>query len=164
MLGVGLALVLPLLIGPRNAHAATGTTPTPPKQLRFGTADKDPFVFTWVDNTDGSFDTDDQAADQIHDLFAGTAWLFQDDGSLVVATGTSLDNLKPIVTLHQAHTSDLTYYLVHWRAKDGSQSIDGNVIVSTQDPKKAFVQVEFVDRQTDGSTLTHHIELTLTSQ
>ena len=168
LLGLGATLALHVLIASSPAQAAPlppqPTQPPQPKQLRLGTADKDPFVFTWVDGADGAVATDAKTAANVHDLFAKTVWVFLDDGSLIVAQGTSLDNLKAIVTLHQAHSSDLTFFLIHWRSKDGAQSMDGSVNVSSQDAKKAFVEMTFVDRQKDGSSFSNHIETALTSQ
>jgi hypothetical protein len=135
-----------------------------PQTLRLGIADNDPFVFTWVDGTDGSVSIDDKTAAKVHDLFANTVWLFLDDGRLIVAKGQSLNDLMEIVTLQHRHNDKLTFYLAHWRSKDGAQPIDLSVNVSGQDPKQAFVEMTFVDRQPDGSSMTHHVELSLQSQ
>src|SRR2546423_1240981 len=83
----------------------------PPQTVRLGIADKDPFVFTWLDGADGSVHTDTATATQVHDLFANTAWIFLDDGRLIIGKGQALDNLKEIVTLHYAHNDKLTFYL-----------------------------------------------------
>jgi hypothetical protein len=164
------SLAMPLLSLAPPGHAAppapaaqpSSQPTTQPKVLKQAVGESDPFVITFVDSADGKLSTDSKFASQIHDLFADTAWLFLDDGSLVIGqkNGDKLDSLFNPAMLNNDKN---TYFLFHLRTNAGL-FLDGTVNVSSKDPTQAFAEMTLLMMGDKGASATSHIEQVLTVQ
>src|SRR5688500_14520199 len=113
LLGLAIAFALPVFAAPRPAAAAETVT-----AVARAVGEADPFVFTWVDGTDGKLSVDQQFAGQIHGMFAGAQYIVTDKGQLILAQlqGQELKTIAP--TQAVAKNQDGTFFISHVRAPD----------------------------------------------
>jgi len=156
LLGLAMAFPLPLVAAPRPAAAASVTA------VAQAVGESDPFVFTWVDGTDGKLSINDQVASQIHDMFAGAQYLVTDKGQLIVGQlqGQELKAIVPptAVVKNQANT----FFISHIRSQDKTLFLDGTIDRFQSDPTKGYAQFNLTLVAKDGSTISTLVQQLLT--
>lgn len=157
LLALALAAALPVVVAPRPAAAAETVT-----AVAQAVGDADPFVFTWVDGTDGKLSVDQQVAGQLHGMFANARYVVTDKGQLILGQlqGQELKTIAP--TSAVAKNQDGTFFISHVRAQDKTLFLDGTIDRYRNDPSKGFAQFNLTLVAKDGSTLSTVIQQSLT--
>lgn len=148
VLGLAMAFALPVVVAPRPAAAASVNA------VVQAVGESDPFVFSWVDGTDGKLSVNNQIASQIHDMFANARYLVTDQGQLILGQlqGQELKTIVPptAVAKNQANT----FFISHIRSQDKTLFLDGTIDRFTSDPTKGFAQFNLTLVAKDGSTIS----------
>jgi hypothetical protein len=160
--GAVLALTLPLIASSRHA-AAQGGQPTSGQQadsFKAAAGSKDVFVFTWADAANGSVSEDQLTESAKTDQFAGATWGFLKNGTTQI--GRLQGNaFQTLYVLNQAVSDDQTFFLFHFRSKDGKQFIDGSAYVEN-DPTKMYATFVIIDIGANGVSTSTYLEQELT--
>jgi hypothetical protein len=156
MLGLAIAFALPIVVTPRPAAADTINA------VAQAVGEQDPFVFTWVDGTDGKLSTNNQIAAQIHDMFAGVRYIVTDKGQLILGQlqGQELKAIVPVTAV--AKNQENTFFISHIRTADKGIFVDGTIDRFKSDPTKGYAQFNILLVAKDGSTVSTLVEQALT--
>ena len=156
ILGLAIAFALPIVVAPRPAAADTLNA------VAQAVGESDPFVFTWVDGTDGKLSINDQISGQIHGMFAGARYIVTDKGQLILGQlqGQELKTILPptAVAKNQANT----FFISHIRSQDKTLFLDGTIDRFQSDPTKGYAQFNLTLVAKDGSTISTLVQQMLT--
>lgn len=157
LLGLAMAFALPVVVAPRPAAAAETVT-----AVARAVGEADPFVFTWVDGTDGKLSVNAQIAGQIHGMFAGAHYVVTDKGQLILGQlqGQELKTIAP--TSAVAKNQDSTFFISHVRSQDKTLFLDGTIDQFRGDPTRGYAQFNLTLVAKDGSTISTVVQQALT--
>jgi hypothetical protein len=156
LLGLAIALALPAVVAPRPAAAATVNA------VARAIGEEDPFVFTWVDSSDGKLSVSQEIAGQIYDMVANAQYVITDNGQLLLAQlqGQELKTVVPPLTV--AKNQENTFFITHMRSPDKTILVDGTIDRYKSDPSKGFAQFTLTLFARDGSSSTTLVQQLLT--
>jgi hypothetical protein len=150
------AVAVPLLFLPLPAAAEEVTV-----TVR-AVGHEDPFVFSWLEDAEGKLSFDSAVEEQIYDLFSGVHILFTDQNRLILAHPKGNELQQVFSTMHERHTEDGTFAVVHMRSQDRTLFINGTVERFSSDPKRGFAQWNVLMIGAEGNSISTIIQQSLT--
>jgi hypothetical protein len=156
LMGLALALTMPLLCATRPAAAAEI------KAIAQAVGSNDPLTISWADSADGKLTLDDDLSALTNDMFSGAQYILTEDGQLLLGhlNGNSLDLIVPAAA--QIHNDKNDFFIVHVRSADRNLFLDGSITRYSDDPTKGYAEFTLLLIGKQGGTVSTHIEQSLT--
>lgn len=156
LLGLALALALPLLAAARPAAAAQPTV------VVQATSDTNPFAVLFVDDANGNSTIDTQKSGKVHDDFAGLPYVITSDGNLQVGSPNGSGFHLTAGVADTSSGKGLSYIFHGTLAANSGLLVTGNLFRSSTDPTKGVVYLSLTIPEQNGGIESAWVQQLLT--